>query len=435
MNTFWIINLLNLFFLSTYVIYTLFSSSSSSSEHVNLNDVDYGDSPEIIESRGFNCETHKIVTSDGYILTMFRIVNPLIFSNLNDTDKLTSGKPVLLQSGLFGSSDDFIINSPDGYIDQSFLKFRQSYQSVDYKKSGRNLGFLLANLGYDVWLTNFRGNYYSRNHTTFDPNSSEFWSTGYDEMATIDLPMTIDYILAKTKKENVGYVGMSRGSAIMFALLSEKTEYSKKVKPFIAMAPAVYVKRKSRSYLRTFFELSYLSSYLLSNPSECFGRGFAKSILTICSYPMVDVLCLMARQPFRLMSSNQVNSSRVAIYFTHYPAGSPCWDIIHFNQVGSSNQFRKLDFGPTKNAVKYGQPEPPIYQLEKINSHHIFIISSTGDTVIHHDNVVRLVEHLKVKPKEWILVNGTDFNHSHFIHSIDAGVKIYKEIARILSEY
>ena len=72
-------------------------------------------------------ESHRVTTSDGYILTLFRIQAKY--------SKIKSGlPPILLQHGLLDSSDTWIIN--------------------DESKAP---AFFLANRGYDVWLGNNRG--------------------------------------------------------------------------------------------------------------------------------------------------------------------------------------------------------------------------------------------------------------------------------------
>lgn len=94
----------------------------------------------------YPAQYHDVTTPDGYILRLFRIQKKgtLIKEGL---------KPILLQHGLLDSSDTWILNDED-----------------------KAIGFILANMGYDVWMGNNRGNKHSRKHVKYNPDKDKgFW--------------------------------------------------------------------------------------------------------------------------------------------------------------------------------------------------------------------------------------------------------------------
>lgn len=113
----------------------------------------------------------------------------------------------------------------------------------------RNLAFALAKRGYDVWLGklsynaiifrskslirliiwagNYRGNIYSKGHTTYTTRDSAFWKFTYDNHALQDLPAQIAHVQKKTNYDQIAYVGYSQGTLTMFQLLSLKPDVAK----------------------------------------------------------------------------------------------------------------------------------------------------------------------------------------------------------------
>merc|ERR1711892_1556082 len=78
--------------------------------------------PDIITSHGYKVEVHVVCTDDGYLLTLHRI--PPVQSRVGQ------GRALFLQHGMLQSSFAWVTSGKD------------------------SLGFLLSDLGYDVWLGN-----------------------------------------------------------------------------------------------------------------------------------------------------------------------------------------------------------------------------------------------------------------------------------------
>ena len=159
---------------------------------------------KIINEAGYSFEEHKIITEDGYILTAWRIPCLLNESNL---DLYKTRQPVILQHGLIDSSYTWLL------LDKN-----------------HSLVFLLVNNGFDVWLTNTRGNAVSFEHENpkeYDSSKidSKYWNFSFHEMAVYDLPANVNYIKQKTGYEKIDYICHSQGGLIYFIMYTMNQKF------------------------------------------------------------------------------------------------------------------------------------------------------------------------------------------------------------------
>ena len=337
--------------------------------------------PELIESRGFICETHFVTTDDGYILGLHRIIHPKI-----DLPK-EKRKPVIIQHGLTGSSIDFINNSPGGGIDEKVVK----------NKVGNNLGFELAKRGYDVWLSNTRGNIYSRNHTTLDPEKDKkYWDFSFDEFIQYDSPAIISHVLKTTNRSKVGYIGHSQGTAIMFGLLSTQRKYNDIIEPFIALAPVTTVAYSSTPF-NFLVKQRWFRNLLLLKGGKFFPDSFMRFLAKrLCTRTTTNVLC--ENVIFFVVGgwdSPQLNRTRVPVYAGEESLGTSSKDLVHWSQGIAGKTFNHFDYGSAGNLKKYKRPTPPEYPLEHISCKSIALFYSLQDKYADPEDVQILKNRLK----------------------------------------
>jgi len=167
-----------------------------------------------VNSYDYPCEEHRYRTKDGY-------VNTLHYIRATDATKERK-RSVFLQHGLLGSSADFVMGAPNV-----------------------SLGYMLADRGYDVWMGNARGNYYSRSAVNLTVDDVEYWEFSFDQMGKYDLPAAIEYILKRQPRdyaEKIYYVGHSMGTVMYWVAMNEHEEFmDSSVEMMVAMGPVAYV--------------------------------------------------------------------------------------------------------------------------------------------------------------------------------------------------
>jgi pimeloyl-ACP methyl ester carboxylesterase len=396
-------------FFSAVTFFSLFLSFGSS--HNVPADADVGkDMVTIVQERGYPIETHYVTTSDGYILTMFRIP-------YGKKSTISGGAPVILQHGLLDSSYTWVSNFED-----------------------ESLGYILADRGYDVWFGNNRGNRYGRNHTSLNPDdgTDAFWAFSWDEMAMIDVPTMVHYVLDTTGHPNLGWVGHSEGTIQMFAAATSTSngdDYLKsaieKVNLFVALAPVAYVSNMQSKLLT-----------LLAH-SDILDRLYSHGLYEFLPYgPIEQVAPEICRKEDRLCNiflmtlcgpTRQLNTSRIQVYVSETPAGTSLQNMKHWIQGVLSPTFQRYDYESEEmNLLHYGVTTPPLYDLSLL-SVPTALFSGSHDYLGDPLDVKKIIEEA---PEGRIVHQDVqeDYAHLDFVWAPNANTRIYNQVLTLLDQ-
>lgn len=189
----------------------------------------------------------------------------------------------------------------------------------------------------------------------------------------------LNYFYLKQFTASIGYIGYSQGGTTIYALLADRPNYSSKVVPIISIAPAVRLDNYHGLSYQIILETPLVMSYIKSRGGECFGF-MQETFLQKCneSY-LFKLICNFITYDLLSMNKAQVDPDRVNVIISHLPSGTSCWNILHLLQVMVNKSFAKFDYGSLDNLIKYNSTSPPVYNLSKVQSDDMYIVSSIGD--------------------------------------------------------
>lgn len=367
--------------------------------------------PGLVRRYDYPFEEHFVSTPDGYILGLHRIPGP----RFTKKDQLPSfnAKVVLLTHCAACASSDFVMGKP-----------------------GLSLGFLLADAGYDVWMANYRGNTYSRNHTSLDPDrDAQFWHFSLDEIAFYDLPTTVHYVRNTTRVDKIFYIGHSLGTLAFYMSASTRNSMVDKVRLMVGMAPTAFrdnvsgpmaIGMQLANIFRGLLEVSstgemmartplvYTALYLLCNGQSVFSDTCV-TLLTAVGGGVNEGFFQKEETPFIL---------------AHFPAGISVRALAHVGQLITSNGMQQFDYGPAINEQKYGSPDPPRYSLDAVTC-PTALYWTKNDYLSAPKDVARLAAALPnlVFSRE---VAEPDFNHMDFLLADSARSLVYDSILKLM---
>ncbi|XP_063163513.1 lipase member M-like isoform X2 [Candoia aspera] len=370
-------------------------SSEELNSKTNLNPETFMNISERIRYWGYCCEEYEVLTEDGYYLSVNRIPGGTKSAIL-----------LMHEIGLEGSV--WISNLPH-----------------------QSLGFILADAGYDVWIGNSRGTFWSRRHENLTVNDPEFWNFSFHEVGIYDLTAMTEFILQKTGQQEIYYACHAAGCTIGMVGFSILPHLAEKIKMFFALGPA-YTFHESIAPLPQIGRLpAVLIKLIFGNKEFCLLSPPLRAFLAQkCGCTPADEVCKLVLSLLSGFNLKNLNESRSDVYVSHFPDYTSVKNVIHWAQLIKTGLFRYFDYG-SRNIDIYNQTSPPFYRIEAMT---VPVAMWSGG----QDWVVRLSETAQLHSRIPNLVYDKelpDWTHWDFIWGIDAHQHAYNELLGLMEKY
>uniref|UniRef100_A0A336M471 Lipase n=1 Tax=Culicoides sonorensis TaxID=179676 RepID=A0A336M471_CULSO len=389
----------------------------------------------LIEDTGYPVQVYNIWTEDKYRIRLHRIpysrdvvksrdrLNLLRFLNKKmflssffgntfsqkprSVNKRSTKDPILLVHGLLCSGSMWIANASN------------------------SIAYQLSDAGNDVWLISARGTSPSIGHKVWNTNNPKYWDFSWHEIGVYDITRAIDFIVEKTQKSKLIYVGHSQGSTSYLVGMSQRPEYNAKISRAILLAPAAYMPHPTGLVgdLSTSDGGDNVMKFFIQTKTHYLPLRqtlLVDSIAAFCQDPFLNSICLQGvyyiTGPGSEPGVDKYNMMLDLVKFV----GDNCAvkQMVHYLQIIRNSRFQLFDYGPQKNQMYYSADKPPEYDLGLIDS-PLTIFSFAKDALVVPEDIQVLLTKLTGSPPKHIITPG---NHVDFLFDPSAVQKITNEI-------
>lgn len=400
---------------------------------------------EIITRSGYKYENHYVMSDDGYVTEMIRIVNPLC-----DRHHIKQPPVMLLHGGTI---------DPTAYVWASAIQHRpevypRTAESEPMTSWNRSLAFMLSNNGYDVWLIGTRGSdskneghirYKNAKSIDLSGHSDkkhretpveeiiearQFWSFTMDDIIQYEVPRQIDRVLELAGARKVLLVSYSQSTLITLTLLAEHPDYADKVHGLVSMAPVIndvgsnrlskYGLRMLCGYLPLDVGITLFSEVLLTKMTRAISTKLNehKYLRYSLIKPLQNFLYGSSAKWLTLLEPPVVGHSLMPLGFGQLKQS--CQQVI-------AKQFQKYDYGPAENQLKYGKLKPPSVNITDIHIKHWLVVSGSRDNFAPPASVKQILNDV-ARPTPYRHINVEGYNHLDMVAAITNDIMVNEPI-------
>ena len=349
---------------------------------------------EYIESFGYKLEENPVITDDGYILSLWHL-NP----------KFPNGKTVFFQHG---------------FTCTAWIFFHLGENS---------LPFYLLKEGYDIWLANNRGSYFSPGHISKDPKDPKSGYNNYsmDDFVASDMPAMVKYIKERTGAKKMTFIGHSQGTTLfLMAVMHDPIFTEESFDNFISLGTVpnlahskflpidildmIYDLLRRATFLQA-LNLPELLRELLATLAKEHPKVFGKIFDTLASiYP-----------------SGRMDYINIYNLLYYFPGGISKINLFHWSQI---HQMKKLvyynpNFHEEKTAKEYNLENLKKWKIKSL------VTRSDDDTFGSYQDVTDFYD--AVEDKSVIkLLELTSYGHLDVLFAESAINDIFKPIIEFI---